>query len=110
MAKIQEEKGNNGKKENQKLTAYILLQYFLKNTDERHPAQMQDILLYLNEDCGISAERRLVYRGIAEINKVLYMLDNDCSIEEAEEAMEDEGERYIASESSRRGYYPCRRR
>ena len=109
MAKIQEEKGNNGKKENQKLTAYILLQYFLKNTDERHPAQMQDILLYLNEDCGISAERRLVYRGIAEINKVLYMLDNDCSIEEAEEAMEDEVERYIVSESSRSGYYLCRR-
>lgn len=112
MASISGERDKQGKKENQKLTAYILLQYFLKNTDERHPAQMQDILLYLNEDCGISAERRLVYRGIEEINKVLYMLDHEdegCSIQEAEEAMEDEGERYIVSESSRSGYYLCRR-
>ena len=112
MAKTSEEKDPRGKKENQKLTAYILLQYFLKYTDERHPAQMQDILTYLNEDCGIPAERRLVYRGIKEINKILYMLDHEdeeCTIEEAEEAMEDEGERYIVSESSRSGYYLCRR-
>ena len=109
MAKTSEEKDPRGKKENQKLTAYILLQYFLKYTDERHPAQMQDILTYLNEDRGISAERRLVYRGITEINKVLYMLDNDCSIEGAEEAMEDESERYIVNENNRSGYYLCRR-
>lgn len=112
MAKTSEEKDPRGKKENQKLTAYILLQYFLKYTDERHPAQMQDILTYLNEDCGIPAERRLVYRGIKEINKILYMLDHEdeeCTIEDAEKAMEDEGERYIVSESNRSGYYLCRR-
>lgn len=112
MAKTSEEKDPRGKKENQKLTAYILLQYFLKYTDERHPAQMQDILTYLNEDCGIPAERRLVYRGIKEINKILYMLDHEdeeCTIEDAEEAMEDESERYIVSESNRSGYYLCRR-
>lgn len=112
MAKTSEEKDPRGKKENQKLTAYILLQYFLKYTDERHPAQMQDILTYLNEDCGIPAERRLVYRGIKEINKILYMLDHEdeeCTIKKAGEAMEDEGERYIVSESNRSGYYLCRR-
>ena len=112
MAKTSEEKDPRGKKENQKLTAYILLQYFLKYTDERHPAQMQDILTYLNEDCGIPAERRLVYRGIKEINKILYMLDHEdeeCTIKKAGEVMEDEGERYIVSESNRSGYYLCRR-
>lgn len=107
--KTNENRSTKGKKENQKLKTYILLQYFLKNTDERHPAQMQDILQYLNEDCGIAAERRSIYRDIADINKVLYMLENDCSIQEAEEAMEDEGERYIVSNNNRSGYYLCRR-
>ena len=52
---------------------------------------MQDILLYLNEDCGISAERRTIYKDIEDINKVLYMLDNaedGCTIKEAGEALE----------------------
>ena len=111
MAMTSEER-EEYKKKNQKLTAYVLLQYFLKYTDERHPAQMQDILTYLNEDCGICAERRLVYRGIKEINKILYILDHEdeeLTIKDAEEALEDESERYIVSESNRSGYYLCRR-
>lgn len=109
MAKTSEEKGNNGKKENQKLKTYILLQYFLKNTDKSNPVHMSDILDYLHDECGIDAERRSIYRDIADINKVLYMLDNGCDIQEAEEAMEDEGERYIVSDGNRKGYYLCRR-
>lgn len=67
------------------------MQYFLKFADERHPVSMQDILLYLNEDCGIRAERRAIYKDIEDINKVLYMLDNaedGCTIKEAGEALE----------------------
>ena len=37
----------SGKRDNQKLKTYLVLQYFQKQTDERHPAMMQDILLYL---------------------------------------------------------------
>lgn len=104
----------SGKRDNQKLKTYLVLQYFLKQTDERHPAMMQDILLYLQEDCGIEAERRSIYRDIDDINKILYMLDHEdegCTIQEAEEALEDdEGEKYIISAGTNRsGYYLCRR-
>ena len=92
----------SGKRDNQKLKTYLILQYFLKYSDERHPLKMQDILLYLQEDCGIEAERRSVYRDIDDINKILYMLDNDCSIEEAEDAINDpdygEKEKFVISE------------
>ncbi len=104
----------SGKRINQKLKTYLVMQYFLRNTDERHPAQMRDILLYLQEDCGIEAERRSVYRDIAEINKILYMLDHqeeDCTIQDAEIALEDgDADPYIVQgETNRSGYYLCRR-
>ena len=70
-----ETKGSQGKSSNQKLKTYLVMQYLLRNTDERHLAQMQDILEYLREDCGIEAERRSIYRDIEDINKILYMLD-----------------------------------
>ena len=60
-----------GKSANQKLKTYLVMQFLLRNTDERHPALMQDILEYLCEDCGIEAERRSIYRDIEDINKIL---------------------------------------
>ena len=105
-----------GKSANQKLKTYLVMQYLLRNTDERHPALMQDILEYLREDCGIEAERRSIYRDIEDINKILYMMDrhgddDECSIFDAEEALEeDEGEKFIVSgKTNRSGYYVCRR-
>ncbi len=108
------ERDPRGKYINQKLKTYLVLQYFLKYTDERHPAMMQDILDYLHEDCGIEAERRGIYRDIEEINKILYMLDHEedaCTILDAEVAIEeDEFEKYIVTgETNRSGYYLCRR-
>ena len=105
---------SSGKRDNQKLKTYLILQYFLKYSDERHPLKMQDILLYLQEDCGIDAERRSVYRDIDDINKILYMLDNDCSIEEAEEAINDpdygEEEKFVISAGTNRSGYYLRKR
>ena len=111
-----ETKGTQGKSANQKLKTYLVMQYLLRNTDERHPAQMQDILEYLREECGIEAERRSVYRDIEDINKILYMLDrhgddDECTILDAEEALdEDEGEKFVVSGGTNRsGYHVCRR-
>ena len=112
MARKEEPK--QGKAENQKLKTYLVMQYFLKNTDERHPVTMAAILDYLHEDCGIVAERRSIYRDIKDINKILYMLDHQeegCNIEQAALALEeDEFENYIVSgETNRSGYYLARR-
>ena len=86
-------KGRQGKSDNQRLRPYLVMQYFLQNTDERHPVTMNAILDYLHNDCEIEAERRSIYRDIEEINKILYMLDHQeegCTIQEAAEALEED--------------------
>lgn len=85
----------HGRKANQKLKPYLVMQYLLKNTDESNVATSYDICAYLEEK-GIAAERRSIYSDIEEINKIMWMLENDGTVEEAEEAIEDENERAIA--------------
>ena len=55
-----ETKGTQGKSANQKLKTYLVMQYLLRLTDERHHATMEDIRSYLKEYCGIESERRSV--------------------------------------------------
>ena len=99
----------HGKKSNQKLKPYVVLQYLLKNTDENHLATAFDIIAYLEDDCGIEAERRSVYKDIEEINKVALMIQNDCSIKEAEEELKenanDNSIRLVIYDKSRKGFY-----
>ena len=71
-----------GKKNNQKLKPYVVLQYLLKNTDEQHVATASDIIGYL-EDCGIEAERRSIYRDIEDINRIMLMLQEEVDLDEA---------------------------
>ena len=59
----------HGRKNNQKLKPYLVLQYLLKYTDEDNVASASDIIGFL-EDCGIYAERRSIYRDIEDINKI----------------------------------------
>ena len=77
-------KARHGKKPNQKLKPYLVLQILMNNTDENHVMSAAEIVDALDE-MGIYAERRSIYTDIAEINKALYMLDQGCTIEEAEE-------------------------
>ena len=49
--------GGHGKKNNQKLKPYLVLQYLLRHSDENHPINAYDITSYLQDDCGIYAER-----------------------------------------------------
>ena len=77
---------SHGKKNNQKMKPYLVLQYLLKKSDENHQKSAYDIMAYL-EECGITAERRSVYRDIDEINKAMLILENDIDIDEAEEIL-----------------------
>lgn len=106
-------KGESGKSDYQRLRAYLVMQFFLKNADERHPVAMSDILKYLNEDCLISADRRAVYKDIDVINKILYMLDNaedDCTIEDAIKALEKYPEEALITSGGKNGKYYMTRR
>ena len=97
-----------GKREHQKLKPYVVLQYLMKESDEQHALSAYDIAAYLEEYCGIDAERRSIYRDIDEINKVLYMLDENTNIQEAEEVIDEDIEGYektIVYDKSQKGFY-----
>ena len=100
---------DSGKSDYQRLRSYLVMQYFLKNADESHPVSMQDILLYLNEDCGLSAERRAIYKDIDDINKILYLLDNiedDYTLKEVKEDFKNGvADEFIVSGGKNGKYY-----
>lgn len=101
------EEPRHGKQVNQKVKPYIVLQYLLRNTDEEHTVTAFDIVSYL-QDCGISAERRSIYRDIEEINKVNLMLEENCKIFEAEEMLlddEDDELKLVVYNKAKKGFY-----
>lgn len=113
MAKVIDDRGSeifeggHGKKPNQKLKPYVVLQYLLKRSDEIHAVSAAEIIGYL-EECGICAERRSIYRDIDDINKVMWMVENDTDIHEAEEVLaadEDDVEKIIVYDKSKKGFY-----
>lgn len=97
----------HGKQVNQKVKPYIVLQFLLRNTDEEHTVTAFDVVSYLQE-CGISAERRSIYRDIEEINKVSLMLEENCTIFEAEEMLlddEDDELKLVVYNKAKKGFY-----
>lgn len=68
------------KSENQKLKLLYLRDYLRQNTDERHPATVQQIISYLASK-NISAERKSIYDDIRVLNEygteVLYRRGSD---------------------------------
>jgi predicted DNA-binding transcriptional regulator YafY len=104
MAKKQPE---HGKKPNQKIKPYVVLQYLMKYSDENNPQSAKEIIDFLNE-CGISAERRSIYRDIEEINKVALMLEEEIDIEEAEDMLFDDEEddlKLVVYDKHKKGFY-----
>ena len=79
----------HGKKPNQKLKAYLVLQHLLNETDENHLLGAQDIVALIEAD-GIHAERRGIYRDFDEINLINIMCEEGRSLEEAAEILADD--------------------
>ena len=107
-----QKQAQRGKKPNQKVKPYVVLQYLLRSTDENHVATAMDIVAYL-EECAISAERRSIYRDIEEINRVALMLDEDCTIDEAAEMLEhDETDdlKLVVYDKRQKGFYVRQRK
>ena len=99
-------KGGHGKKENQKLKTYLVLQYLLRQSDENHVVSAENIVGYLQQICGIYAERRSIYRDIEEINKAMLMVEEEIDVHEAEERIaEDESEKLVVYDKSKKGFY-----
>ena len=102
---------NRGKKPNQKLKPYLVLQFLLRETDENNVKKADEIVAYLNE-IGIDAERRSIYKDIEEINKAAWIIENEGTLQEAEEAIADEEERLVIFDPHRKekGFYVRQRR
>lgn len=106
MEEIKEKQGHQGNQRNQKLKPYIVLQYLSRFTDEDHIATAADIVDFLKYRCGISAERKSVYRDIETINTVLLMFEKNRSFPAAERMLEeDESLKIIVYDKSRKGFY-----
>lgn len=109
----------HGKQANQKLKPYVVLEYLLKYSDENNCKSAYDIIGYL-EDCGISAERRSIYRDIEDINRIMLMLQEDTDLAEVDmmiaEAEEsgDEQElnelKTVLYDKSKKGFYVRQRK
>ncbi len=105
MTNEKELESGHGRKNNQKLKPYLVLQYLLRYTDEDNVASASDIIDFLDE-CGIYAERRSIYRDIEDINRIMWLLENESSVEEAEAALAaDDTERLVQYDRSRKGFF-----
>lgn len=98
----------HGKKPNQKLKPYVVLQFLLKNTDENHLKTAYEIVDFLDE-CGIEAERRSIYKDIEGINSVALMFRDGITIDEAVQELtenkDDDSIRLVVYDKSRKGFY-----
>lgn len=97
-----------GRKNNQKMKPYLVYQYLLHNSDENHAVSAPEIVEHLLS-IGIDAERRGIYKDIEEINKAIWILENDVTIEEVEEMIDndefDDSEKTIVYDSHAKGFY-----
>ena len=107
----------HGKKPNQKLKPYLVQQYLLKNTDENHVVNAYEIVDFL-ELCGISAERRSIYRDIDDINKVMWLIENKhddedgvdiAAAEEVIAADKYDAKKAVVYSRSQKGFYVTKR-
>ena len=109
----------HGRQKEQRLKAYMVLQYLLKYSDENNPKSSYDIIGYL-EGCGIPAERRSIYKDIEDINRIMLMLQEDIDLEEVDQMFaeaEESGDeeelndlKTVLYDKNRKGFYVRQRK
>ena len=77
MSREKKENPEHGRKQNQKLKPYLVLQYLMRETDENNVRTADDVVAYLDEFYNISAERRSIYEDIKAINSALLALEEE---------------------------------
>lgn len=104
-----------GKKTDQKMKPYLVYEYLMRYSDANNVVSANQIVGYLQE-CGISAERRSIYKDIEEINKALlltqrnsYGIPRASTVEKAEKLLQDDKHKTIIYDASRKGFYVRKR-
>ena len=109
MEKDFEFKAGKGRKANQRMQHFLVLQYLLENSDEDHFVSAGDLIKYLKDDCEIYSERRSIYKDIREINVACVMVEERVSYDEAVELLNDNTERETVRYKKKNGYYVANR-
>ena len=104
-----------GKQSDQKMKPYLVYEYLMRYSDANHVVSANELVGYLQE-CGVSAERRSIYKDIEEINKALLLTQRDGygipraeTVEEAEKLLQDDKEKTIIYDAHRKGFYVRKR-
>lgn len=93
-----------GRQNDQKLKAFLILNWLQKKTDKNHVLNATEIADAITT-FGISAERRSVGRDIEAINEAVLLAQEEAlDVEEAHEMVED-GQKTIVYDPVRKGYY-----
>ena len=93
-----------GRQNDQKLKAFLILNWLQKKTDKNHVLNATEIADAITT-FGISAERRSVGRDIEAINEAVLLAQEEAlDVDEAREMVED-GQKTIVYDPVRKGYY-----
>ena len=103
-----EELNGHGKKPNQRMKHFLVLQYLMRETDNEHFASTDKIVEFL-KDQGIYAERRSIYKDVEDINVVMVMLEEDCDYETATQIVQENEEAKTIGNKHKKGFYVRRR-
>jgi hypothetical protein len=99
-----EETKSAGRKNDQKLKSFLILNWLQKKTDKNHVLNATEIAIEM-ERYGISAERRSVGRDIDAINVAVLLAHGEAlTVDEAHELVED-GQKTIVYDAVKKGYY-----
>ncbi len=103
-----DDQAGHGKKPNQRMKHFLVLQYLLRETDEEHFAKTADIIDHLKTQ-GIYADPRSIYKDIEEINIAMVMQEDECTIEEAWNALQEDEDLITIANKHKKGFYVRRR-
>ncbi len=101
-----------GKRDNQKMKPFFVMEYLLQNSDENNRLTADQIRDALIIKYDISSNVRSIYDDIKEINKAFYLLNNadetgtmEAAAAALEEDLYDEEKLIAYSHSKPRGFY-----
>lgn len=98
-----------GKKPNQRMQHFLVLQYLLEKTDENHFVSADNVVDYLKEMCRIYSEKRSIYKDVAEINIAYVMIEYGVTHDEAIDLLEEDPDLATIRYKKNNGYYLSRR-
>ena len=101
---LEKKESDKGKRLNQRMQHFLVLQYLLEHSDENHYVKVKDLLAYLKDCCDVCVECRSIYKDVREINIAKIMLEEGIDHQEAEALLEEDPDRATIKFKKKNGY------